>query len=112
MIYDVIVVGGGPAGSVLAYELAQRGLEVLILEKATLPRYKACGGGLTRKTVQNLHIAYPGDGAAEADQLFAVHLICSSEGVDDFCDGLFGDGMPFIVGELVVFNDGSVFVFS
>jgi geranylgeranyl reductase family protein len=39
---------------VLAYELAQRGLEVLILEKATLPRYKACGGGLTRKTVQNL----------------------------------------------------------
>lgn len=54
MIYDVIVVGGGPAGSVLACELAQRGLEVLILEKATLPRYKACGGGLTRKTVRNL----------------------------------------------------------
>ncbi len=51
---DVLVVGGGPSGAVLAYELAQRGLHVLIVEKATLPRYKACGGGLTVKTVQNL----------------------------------------------------------
>jgi geranylgeranyl reductase family protein len=54
LIYDAIVVGAGPAGAVLAYELAQRGLEVLIMEKANLPRYKPCGGGLTRKAVQSL----------------------------------------------------------
>ena len=51
---DVIVVGTGPAGSVLAYLLAKRGLDVLILERATLPRYKSCGGGVTWKALQNM----------------------------------------------------------
>ncbi|MBN1149071.1 MAG: geranylgeranyl reductase family protein [Anaerolineales bacterium] len=54
MIYDVIVVGAGPAGSVLAYRLARYGLRVLIIEKAQLPRYKTCGGGLTFKALDNL----------------------------------------------------------
>ena len=53
-IYDVIVVGAGPGGAVLAYLLARRGLDVLILEKALLPRYKTCGGGVTWKALQNL----------------------------------------------------------
>jgi len=51
---DVIIVGAGPAGALLAYLLARRGLDVLVLEKANLPRYKTCGGGVTLKTVQNL----------------------------------------------------------
>jgi geranylgeranyl reductase family protein len=38
----------------LAYLLAKRGLDVLILERATLPRYKTCGGGVTWKAMQNL----------------------------------------------------------
>jgi geranylgeranyl reductase family protein len=53
-VHDVIVVGTGPAGSVLAYLLAKRGLDVVILERATLPRYKSCGGGVTWKAMQNL----------------------------------------------------------
>jgi geranylgeranyl reductase family protein len=53
-VHDVIVVGTGPAGAVLAYLLAKRGLDVLILERATLPRYKSCGGGVTWKAIQNL----------------------------------------------------------
>ena len=40
---DVIVVGGGPAGSVLAWELARRGVGVLVLERARFPREKVCG---------------------------------------------------------------------
>lgn len=54
MIYDVVVVGAGPAGAVLAYMLARRGLQVLILERAVLPRDKPCGGGLTRKAFEAL----------------------------------------------------------
>ena len=53
-MHDVIVVGTGPAGAVLAYLLAKRGLDVLILERAKLPRYKTCGGGVTWKALQNL----------------------------------------------------------
>jgi geranylgeranyl reductase family protein len=52
--YDVIIVGAGPAGATLAYELAKRGIRVLLLEKETLPRYKCCAGGVTSKTVRLL----------------------------------------------------------
>ncbi len=54
MVYDVIVVGAGPAGAILAYLLATQGLHVLIVEKSRLPRYKTCGGGLTYKAIQVL----------------------------------------------------------
>jgi geranylgeranyl reductase family protein len=54
MVYDVIVVGAGPSGSILAYLLAAQGISTLLLEKETLPRYKACGGGLTYKAIQNI----------------------------------------------------------
>lgn len=47
MIYDAIVVGTGPAGSVAAFELARRGWRVLALEKKRHPRYKVCGGGVS-----------------------------------------------------------------
>ncbi|HET7736966.1 MAG TPA: geranylgeranyl reductase family protein [Tepidiformaceae bacterium] len=48
--YDVIVVGGGPAGSTAARELAAAGARVLIVDRATFPRYKACGGGIPVRT--------------------------------------------------------------
>ena len=54
--FQVIVVGAGPAGSTLAYELAIRGIRVLVLEKALLPRYKCCAGGLTVKAANLLGI--------------------------------------------------------
>jgi geranylgeranyl reductase family protein len=47
--YDVVIVGSGPAGSLLAYALASAGGSILLLEKKKLPRYKACGGGLTQR---------------------------------------------------------------
>lgn len=53
-IYDVIVIGAGPAGTTLAYILATSGAKVLVIEKETLPRYKCCGGGLTAKTLHLL----------------------------------------------------------
>ena len=41
--YDVIVIGGGPAGCGAAIHLARRGFRVLLLEKARLPVHKLCG---------------------------------------------------------------------
>ena len=47
MIYDVIVVGAGPAGSSAARECASKGLSVLVLDKAEFPRDKPCGGAVS-----------------------------------------------------------------
>jgi geranylgeranyl reductase family protein len=41
-----VVVGAGPAGASAAYAAAVAGRRVLLLEKAELPRYKTCGGGI------------------------------------------------------------------
>ncbi len=46
-IYDCIVVGAGPAGSATAYHLAKQGRSVLVLEAASLPRYKPCSGAVS-----------------------------------------------------------------
>ncbi len=51
---DVIVVGAGPAGAAAAHYLAAAGREVLLLEKATFPRDKICGDGLTPRAVSEL----------------------------------------------------------
>lgn len=53
-LWDVIVVGAGPAGCAAAYDLATAGLSVLLLDKNCFPRPKACAGGLTVKAVQAL----------------------------------------------------------
>jgi geranylgeranyl reductase family protein len=52
--YDVIVVGGGPAGSTAARFCASAGLKTLLIEKEQLPRYKPCGGCLSVKGVRLL----------------------------------------------------------
>src|SRR6266516_3212404 len=49
--FDVLVVGGGPAGSATAYHLVKRGFAVLLVDKAAFPRDKPCGGGLTTRAV-------------------------------------------------------------
>jgi geranylgeranyl reductase family protein len=49
--FDVLVVGGGPAGSTTAYRLADAGASVLLVDKARFPRDKPCGGGLTTRAV-------------------------------------------------------------
>ncbi|MGY4645477.1 menaquinone-9 beta-reductase [Cellulomonas sp. URHB0016] len=51
---DVIVVGAGPAGSAAAFHCASAGLDVLLLEKASFPRDKICGDGLTPRAVAEL----------------------------------------------------------
>jgi geranylgeranyl reductase family protein len=47
VVYDVIIVGGGPAGSAAGLYLAQQGIRIVIIDKENFPRFKPCGGGLT-----------------------------------------------------------------
>jgi len=54
--FDVIVVGGGPAGSMTGYRLADAGASVLLVDKARFPRDKPCGGGLTMRAVAHLPV--------------------------------------------------------
>jgi len=44
--YDVIIVGGGPAGSTAARRASQAGLSVVLFDKARFPRYKPCAGAI------------------------------------------------------------------
>lgn len=53
-IYDVIIVGGGPAGSSAAISLASAGVRVLVLEEKRAPRNKVCGEFLTPESFPSL----------------------------------------------------------
>ena len=54
---DVMIVGGGPAGSSCAWGLRDSGLDVLIVDRATFPRNKLCGGWITPLVLEELDIA-------------------------------------------------------
>ena len=53
-MHDVLVVGGGPAGSSCAYWLAEAGWDVALVEKKVFPREKTCGDGLTPRSVRQI----------------------------------------------------------
>ena len=51
---DILIVGAGPSGCMVANTLLEAGKDVLIIDKHTFPRHKPCAGGLTPKTVNLL----------------------------------------------------------
>lgn len=51
-MYDVIVIGAGPAGCAAAKYAAETGKSVLLLERFALPRYKSCSGVLIKKSLE------------------------------------------------------------
>ncbi len=53
---EVLIVGGGPAGSACAWRLRHAGLDVLVLDKATFPRDKVCAGWITPAVLAELDI--------------------------------------------------------
>jgi len=53
---DVLISGGGPAGSSCAWKLRQAGLDVVVMDKATFPRDKVCAGWITPQVVENLNV--------------------------------------------------------
>jgi menaquinone-9 beta-reductase len=51
---DVLIIGGGPAGSALAYHLVQEGISVLVVEAQKFPRDKTCGDAVSRVALTEL----------------------------------------------------------
>ena len=51
---EVLIVGGGPAGSACAWKLRQAGLDVIVMDKAAFPRDKVCAGWITPQVVEDL----------------------------------------------------------
>jgi menaquinone-9 beta-reductase len=56
MNHDVVIVGGGPGGSTVAWRLALAGLHPLVLDAAVFPRVKVCAGWVTRTALADLEL--------------------------------------------------------
>jgi geranylgeranyl reductase family protein len=54
--YDILIVGGGPAGSTFAYSLMDAGLKLGIMDKESFPRQKTCAGWVTPEVMRMLNV--------------------------------------------------------
>src|SRR5688572_19974329 len=74
---EILIIGAGPGGAVAAWALAQRGHDVLMIDRATFPRDKTCGDGLTPLAVQALHHigVYDQIAAAKPARIDRVRLV-------------------------------------
>jgi menaquinone-9 beta-reductase len=73
-LFDVIVVGAGPAGASAARSLTDRGLSVLVLERGSFPRAKPCAGWVSPWVFELIGVI-PGDYAARATLVSFSSLI-------------------------------------
>lgn len=53
---DVLVIGGGPAGSTVTWRLVRAGYDVVVLDKKEFPRDKVCAGWITPAVLQALQL--------------------------------------------------------
>src|SRR5262245_34657379 len=53
---EILVIGGGPAGSACAWRLCNAGRDVVVLDAAAFPRDKVCAGWITPQVVQDLRL--------------------------------------------------------
>src|SRR5690349_8398833 len=63
-VFDIIIIGGGPAGSTCALALANSGLQVAVFEKANFPREKVCGDAVAAYVPKVLAAIHPKYGDA------------------------------------------------
>jgi len=57
---DTLIVGAGPAGTICAYLLRNAGVDCILVDRASFPREKLCGGGLTPKAYSLVEEIMPG----------------------------------------------------
>jgi menaquinone-9 beta-reductase len=82
--YDVIVVGGGPAGSICAYTLGQNHVKVLLIDKAQFPRDKTCGDFISARLSDKMKRLGVYDAVKSAPHAFIDDLLFSHPAVGGF----------------------------
>jgi geranylgeranyl reductase family protein len=87
MMYDVIVVGAGPAGSTCARTCAQQGLKTLLLDRDTFPRSKPCAGAVSVQALSYLDFSLPETIIEE--ECFSVRIHWNGHVVNAKCDAPF-----------------------
>ena len=93
---DVLIAGGGPAGSTCVWALRQAGLDVIVIDRAIFPRDKVCAGWITPQVLTDLRLDVPGYRHGRTFQPFTgfrVGLIGSAGGVDAAYDHPVGFGI-------------------
>src|SRR5262245_4497445 len=78
--WDVIIVGAGPAGAMAAFELAQRSLHVLLVDKNTFPRAKVCGCCLNGQALELLRARGLESTVHRLGAVRLRHLLLASDG--------------------------------
>ena len=76
---EVVVVGGGPSGSVAAAKLAELGHDVLLVDQSGFPREKPCGDGLTHSSVAFLERHGLGQAVDESFEIEDVRGVIGHE---------------------------------
>jgi geranylgeranyl reductase family protein len=74
IMYDLIVVGAGPAGTSAARTAAQHGFATLLLEKERVPRNKLCGGGVTPKVMNLMDFTFPKELVEREARAARIHV--------------------------------------
>ena len=91
---DVLIAGGGPAGSALAFHLASKGVRVVVAEAQRFPRDKVCGDGVSPVALAELQtMGIEGmDNFAKANEISKVGLFIKNDKV--FIDLSKPDNLP------------------
>lgn len=79
---DVLIVGGGPAGSTCAWQLRKQGFDVMVMDKALFPRDKVCAGWITPAVVRALQLdtfAYARENILQRISSFRTGIIQGGE---------------------------------
>lgn len=90
-MYDVIIAGAGPAGSLAALRLARGGARVLLVDRARFPRPKLCGDTLNPGAMALLRAHGLADAVAACGVAIDGMVVTSADGVA--IRGVYGDGM-------------------
>lgn len=77
--YDLVIAGGGPAGSAAAWQAVQSGARVVVLDKAAFPRDKPCGDGLTPRAVSFIQKMGLADEVAKFHRVDRARVFSPSE---------------------------------